>query len=136
MTTTDVCDDDTPEDTEEQGRHHPGHGEVKVAEEVDPDPGQAPESDLLEDADHGVDLGPGLQGDRLPLLVTLHDVCLSLFLLFANVVANQGWPRGDWLTMHLWTAVLCRREVVAGAGQCRICRCLLPGLGPSLHFRW
>ena len=67
-------DNDIPDDAEEEGRDHPGHREVKVAEEVDPDPGEAPQSNLLEDADHGVGLLPGCQGDRLPLLVSLHDV--------------------------------------------------------------
>ena len=65
-----------PKHTEEQGCDHPGHGEVKVSQQVDPDPGQTAETDLLEDADHGVGLLPGRQGDRLPLplLVTVHDV--------------------------------------------------------------
>ena len=67
-------DDDIPDDAEEEGRDHPGHREVKVTEEVDPDPGEAPQSDLLEDADHRVGLLPGRQGGGVPLLVSLHDV--------------------------------------------------------------
>ena len=66
-----------PEDTEEQGCDHPGHGEVKVSQKVDSDPRQTAETDLLEDADHGVGLLPRREGDGLLLLVTVHDVTNS-----------------------------------------------------------
>ena len=106
-------EDDRPEHTEEQGRDHPGHGEVKVSQEVDPDPGQTPEPDLLEDADHGVGLVPGCQGDGLPrpLLVTIHDVTHSPSedgcrqLRMASVVTVCQCTCG-------LQAVPCRREVV------------------------
>ena len=69
-----------PEDTEEQGCDHPGHGEVKVSQKVDSDPRQTAETDLLEDADHGVGLLPRREGDGLPrpLLVTVHDVTYTI----------------------------------------------------------
>ena len=117
-----------PEHTQEQGCDHPGHGEVKVSQQVDPDPGQTAETDLLEDADHGVGLLPRCQGDGLPrpLLVTVHDVTYSLSLQM--VVANSVWPP-QFLTVSvnaldgwLQAGLLCRREVVtadcAGAGVC------------------
>ena len=98
-----------PKHTEEQGCDHPGHGEVKVSQQVDPDPGQTAETDLLEDADHGVGLLPGSQGDRLPrpLLVTVHDVTLSLQM----VVANSVWPP-QFLTVSV--NALCRQGCCVG----------------------
>ena len=99
-------DDDRPEDAEEQGGDHPGHGEVKVSQEVDPDPGQTPEPDLLEDADHGVGLVPGCQGDGLPrpLLVIIHDVTHSLKMIVDCRQLSMASVRTVCLSMHLWVA--------------------------------
>ena len=97
-----------PEDTEEQGCDHPGHGEVKVSQKVDSDPRQTAETDLLEDADHGVGRLPGGQGDGLLLLVTVHDVTLSLQMVVTNLSVAS--------TVSVNALVGCRQRQVCCVG--------------------